>query len=219
MTDAAQTVLPLVPVAPAAPPPTASPAPPVVGGTPASPRGLDPATRLQTILVGAVIAALFFGSQLLNEALPSNTGDVAAGDTVAIGEAATFTAVEGWIRSDLESGGVRLEKGVVVLDLFPVSQATNASELAQAYLDEVLVGSSSELTSSDIEVATEGAVTGARFRYQGIFTGAEGPIEGEVTAIVRAGIGVVADAWSPQAGLDSLIAEARQIVATIEIRP
>ncbi len=226
MSDAAQPAPPIAAHAPPGPvvapvssplgsamPGSAAPAP-----TPPARRfGFDPATRRPTVIVAAVIAALFFGSQLVNEALPGGTAVVAAGETVNVGGAVTLTAVAGWQRTDLESGGVRLEKGTVVFDLFPETVTSNGRGLAEAYLEQVLRAASTELTSTDFELATEGTSTGARFRYQGIFTGAEGPIEGEVTAVVNGGNGVVADGWTRQGNLDTLLEEIRRMVASIEV--
>ena len=210
MTDA------VVPPAQAIAPPL-PPAP--TGATPRTP-AIDPATRRPTLVVAAIIGVLFFGSSLLNEALPGGTTEVPAGGEVKIGETATMTAVAGWEVSPHESGGgVRLEKGVVALDLFPETVTTDARGLADAYLEQILEPDSTELTTTEVEPADEGDTTGVRFRYQGLFTGAEGPIEGEVTTFVIGGNGIVADAWTRQGALDSLLGEVREMVASIVIRP
>ena len=183
---------------------------------------LDPATRRPTLLVAAIIAVLFFGSSLLNEAIPGGTTEVSAGGSVRIGATATMTAVAGWNVSPHESGdGVRLEKGVVALDLFPETVTTDARGLAEAYIDQILQPDSTELTTTHVEPAfiTETEPSSARFRYQGIFTGAEGPIEGEVTTFVNGGNGIVADAWTRRGALDSLLGEVREMVASIEVQP
>jgi hypothetical protein len=202
--------------APAAPPPAAVPqVAHRVGGA------FDPATRRQTLIVAAILAAMFFGTQVLDEALPAaaSPGEIAtaAGDAVPIGDGWQITPLEGWVASTHDSGsGIRLEQGVVVIDLFPESY-DSAGELAQAYLDQALQANASQLTASDIETATEPGGAAARFSYQGIFQQADGSIEGEVTAIVAGGNGVVADAWSDQGDLGSALGEIHEMLGSIEV--
>jgi hypothetical protein len=116
-----------------------------------------------------------------------------------------------------EGAGIRLEKGVVALDLFEETRAT-ATLLATAYLEEALRPQSTELTASDVDSAPSPAGSGmARFTYQGLFTGAEGAIEGEVTAILASGQGVLADAWAPQGELPALLDEVHAMLSTIVV--
>lgn len=217
-----ETVLPPPPAA--APPAVAPPgAPPPGAERGAAPRtrlgALDSGTRRQTIVVAAVIAALFYGSQILNEALPANAqGQVAAGGTVAIGEASRITPLDGWVVTPHEGGpGIRLEKGIVVIDLFPETFGQNAGDLAKAYLDEILRPDATQLTTTETEVATTPNGSAARFGYQGMFTGVDVPIEGEVTAVFVGGNGVIADAWSRQGDLGSLLGEVHAMLETIEV--
>lgn len=212
MTLAPESIAPIqaMPVPPSAPPPT------VVARRP----GLDPATRFQTIVVAAVIAVLFWGSQILNEALPASAqGQVAPGEAAEIGDGAWITPRTGWVASPHDNGaGIRLEKGVVVIDLFPETFGGSAGALAKGYLDQVLEPGATQLTVTDIEVATTAMGTAARFSYQGIFEGIEVPIEGEVTALFIGRQGVVADAWSRQGDLASLLGEVHAMLETIEVR-
>ncbi len=198
-------------------PPTGAPvpSPPI----PAPPRAsaFDPTTRRQTLIVAAVIAALFFGSQILNEAIPASAGQARPGEAVGIAGTATITPLDDWVVSEFDDGsGIRLEKGVVVLDLFEAA-AGSAGELAGLYLEEALREQSTELTSTDIETTTITIGSAARFSYQGLFIGAEGAIEGEVTTLATAGQGVVGDAWAPRGGLGGLLDEVHQMLATIEV--
>lgn len=219
MSDAA------LPVPMALPPPAVQPpggAQPPAGGTSVRPRvgGLDPATFRQTAIVAAILASAFFGSQVLNEALPAAQDDIVVdGTPIAIGGAATITPLAGWSATTHEGGeGIRLEKGVVVLDLFAEAFGQTASELADGYLEQVLRPAATQLTASDQEVASGPDGTAARFTYQGIFQGAAGAIEGEVTALKSGTQGVVADAWSSQGKLGDLLDEVRQMVLTIEVQ-
>jgi hypothetical protein len=193
----------------------ASPGPVTGGGI--SQRRFD-TTRRPTLIVAAIIAALFFGSPIVNEAIPGTVGEVEAGAPIPVGTSSSITPTSGWTASELNGGGTRLEKGAVVLDLFEV-RAANGRELAQAYLDEALIAQSTELTTSAMEMADGAGSSAARFTYQGLFIGAEGAIEGEVTAIVStdAGLGVVADAWSPRGRLVDLLEEARAMIESIEV--
>ncbi|HYK96426.1 MAG TPA: hypothetical protein VE011_11275 [Candidatus Dormibacteraeota bacterium] len=203
------------PAAPPGPPPQATAAP-----TAHRPGGaFDPATRRQTLIVAAILAAMFFGTQVIDEALPAAAaqGSIATvpGDAVPIGNGWQITPLGGWLASAHDRGlGIRLEKGVVVVDLFPEPYGS-AGELATGYLDQALKANATQLTASDIGAATEPGGSAARFTYQGIFQEADGSIEGEVTAIVAGGDGVVADAWSGQGDLGGALDEIHQMVESI----
>jgi len=204
------------PPAPSPPPAAAAPQPAHrVGGA------FDPATRRQTLIVAAILAAMFFGTQVLDEALPAaaSPGEIATapGDAVPIGDGWQITPLDGWVASTHDSGpGIRLEQGVVVVDLYPESY-DSAGKLAQDYLDQALQASASQLTTSDIETATEPGGSAARFSYQGIFQEADGAVEGEVTAIVAGQNGVVADAWSNQGDLGNALGEIHEMLGSIEV--
>ena len=179
-------------------------------------------TRRQTLIVAAVIALLFYGSKVLNEALPAVAIEQAApGAPIEIGDGASLTPLDGWTATAHEGvPGIRLEKGIVAVDLYPESFGTTATELATAYLDEILRPDSTNLTASDVEVLTSSRGTAAaRFRYQGVFTGIEVPIEGEVTALFEGGGGVIADAWTRQGDLADLLGEVRAMVDSILVAP
>lgn len=181
----------------------------------------DPATRRQTLIVAAILAAMFFGTQVLDEALPAAAapGEIAtaAGDSVPIGNGWQITPLKGWVASTHDSGsGIRLEQGVVVVDLFPESYSS-AGALAKDYLDQALKGNATQLTASDIVTATEPGGSAARFSYQGIFQQADGAVEGEVTAIVAGQNGVVADAWSGQGDLGNALGEIHEMLGSIEV--
>jgi hypothetical protein len=217
-------------VAPGAPPPPAAQAaPPVAPAAPAAvlatARGwfgrFDPATRRQTVVVAAIIAALFWGTQVLNEAIPAKAaaqGQVALGDPVVIGAGARITPLGGWTTTPHTNGnGIRLEKGLVVIDLYPETFGDTARDLAEAYLEGVLRPGATQLTESDTQVATTPTGTAARFAYQGLFKGVDVAIEGEVTAVKAGGQGVIADAWSSQGDLGSLLGEVHDMLETIEV--
>jgi hypothetical protein len=205
-----------------APPPEPAPVPPAPPSTVIRRPGLDPATRRQTVIVAAVIAALFYGSQIVNEALPANAQGqvaVAPGEPVSISADAQITPLSGWVATVHESGnGIRLEKGIVTIDLFTGTFGANARELAGAYLDDVLRPDATQITTSETEVVTTETGTAARFAYQGIFKGIDVPIEGEVTALFVGGHGVVADAWTRQGDLGELLGEIHAMIGTIEVK-
>lgn len=202
-----------VPPAIAPPPVALAPVPPVRRP------GLDPATRVQTIIVAVVIAAMFWGSQILNEAIPvSAQGQVAPGESVEIGGGARITPLDGWVSTPHENGtGIRLEKGIVVIDLFPETFDGSAGDLARAYLEEVLKPDATQLTATEPEVETNANASAAQFTYQGLFKGVDVAIEGEVTAILLGGRGVIADAWSSQGDLAGLLGEIHAMLGTIEV--
>jgi hypothetical protein len=112
------------PPEPAPPPVAPATAPAATPATPVRRPGLDPATRRQTFIVAIVIAALFYGSSVLNEALPANAADqgtvAIAGEPLTIGDGVRITPVGGWVSSPQKEGsGIRLEKGIVVIDPLP----------------------------------------------------------------------------------------------------
>ena len=201
----------------------------IVGGDPARVNAnlhhgrVADSTRRQTVIVAAVIALLFYGSRILNEALPAAAVDQASpGAPIEIGEGASITPLAGWAATAHDQGvpGIRLEKGIVTIDLYPESFGATAAELATGYLDEILRPDSTQLTASDVEVlASSQGAAAARFRYQGVFTGVEVPIEGEVTAVFEGGAGVIADAWTRQGDLAELLGEVRAMVESIQVAP
>jgi hypothetical protein len=181
--------------------------------------GLDPTTRRPTLVVAALIATLFFGSQIVNEAIPARAGVDGRdpGTPVAIGPDAQITPLAGWSVGELDGGGIRLEKGFVAVDLFEPDFSGTAADLAQGYVDQVLRPAATQLTSTQPQVATGEAGSAARLTYSGIFTGASGTIEGEVTVFIASGAAVVADAWSPQGELAQAIDEVHEMLNTIEV--
>jgi hypothetical protein len=182
--------------------------------------GLDPTTRRPTLVVAALIAGLFFGSQILNEAIPANAGGNGGGDPgtpVAIGDVSRITPLAGWSVGRLDGGGLRLEKGFVVVDLFESSFSGTAGDLARGYVEEVLRPAATQLSATEPQVATGEGGSAARLTYSGIFTGADGTIEGEVTVFVPSGGAVVADAWSPLGQLAPLLPEVHDMLNTIEV--
>jgi hypothetical protein len=208
-----------------APPPAAPSGTAAVSGGGAGARGrgvlagLDPATRRPTFIVAAIIAGLFFGSQILNEALPTATDQAVAGTSIAIGQIGRITPLPGWVPTAGQNGAIRLEKGVVAVDVFPETTGQNAGDLANAYLEQVLRAGATQLTATDIEIASTSLGSAARFSYQGIFPEAQSPIEGEVTAVYASGHGVIADAWSRQGSLSQLLAEVHEMIDSIEVKP
>lgn len=200
----------------AAPPPAALAAAP-------RPSFLDTSTVRPTLIVALIIAALFYGTQILNEALPAAASEVpvSAAGTIQIGQGAVITPVAGWSASARQGGdAIRLEKGIVALDLFAESFGANAFELAEGYRDVVLAEGSTQFTATTIEAFTSSNGTpGARFRYQGLFTGVDVAIEGEVTVLFDDGLGVIADAWTRQGHLDDALGEIHEMVQSIEVRP
>ena len=175
------------------------------------------------MIIAIIIAALFYGTQILNEALPAVASEVpvSAGGVVEIGGGSTITPVAGWSASAHDSGnGIRLEKGIVVLDLFTETFGSSARELAEGYRDQVLAVDTTQFTATTIEPFTSALGTpGAAFRYQGVFTGVDVAIEGEVIVLFDAGLGVVADAWTRQGDLDDAVDEIQAMAETIRVRP
>jgi len=175
------------------------------------------------VIVAIIIAALFYGTQILNEALPAAASDVpiSASGTVSIGEGAVITPLDGWTASAHDSGnGVRLDKGIVAVDLFAEPVGSDARDLATQYRDQVLKDGTTQFTATPIETFTSSNGTpGARFRYQGVFTGIDVAIEGEVTVLFDDGLGVVADAWTRQGDLDNALAEIHDMLQSIVVRP
>lgn len=171
------------------------------------------------MIIAIIIAALFYGTQILNEALPAVASEVtvSAGGAVDLGQGLAITPLPGWAASAHESGNsIRLEKGIVVLDLFTQTAGSSAKQIAEAYRDEVLAADTTQFTATTIETfGSNTGTSGARFRYQGLFTGVDVAIEGEVTVLFDSGLGVVADAWTRQGDLDDALDEIHAMVQTI----
>lgn len=205
-----------------APESVAAPAPVAASAAPRQ-SFLDASSIRPTVIVAIIIAALFYGTQILNEALPAAASDVpiSASGTVAIGDGAVITPVSGWSASAHDSGeGVRLDKGIVSVDLFAETFGNDARDLAAGYRDEVLKADTTQFTATPIETFTSSNGTpGARFRYQGVFTGIDVAIEGEVTVLFDAGLGVVADAWTRQGDLDDALGEIHRMLQSVVVRP
>lgn len=184
---------------------------------------LDASSIRPTVVVAIIIAALFYGTQILNEALPAAASEVpvSASGSVSIGDGSVITPLDGWVASPHDKGdGVRLEKGTVVVDLYPETFGADAAELAAGYRDQVLATDTTQFTSTPIQVFTSSNGTpGARFRYQGVFTGVDVAIEGEVTVLFANGPGVVADAWTRQGDLDGALGEIHDMLQSIVVRP
>lgn len=204
---------------------TDAPLPPPAPARPAAPSRsfLDGPSVRPTLIVAIIIASLFYGTRILNEALPAAASEVpvSASGSVAIGQGATITPLAGWSASAHEGGdAIRLEKGIVAVDLFAESFGSNAAQLAEAYRDDVLAAGTTQFTTTAVEPLTSSSGTpGARFRYQGLFTGVDVAIEGEVTVLFDDGLGVVADAWTRQGDLDDALGEIHVMVQSIEVRP
>lgn len=184
---------------------------------------LDAASVRPTVIVAVIIAALFYGTQILNEALPAAASEVpvSAGGSVEIGNGATITPLAGWAASAHDGGdGIRLEKGIVAIDLFAETFGSSAVDLAESYRDQVLEADTTQFTATTIDTFTSsGGTPGAVFRYQGVFTGIDVPIEGEVVVLFDTGLGVVADAWTRQGDLDDALGEIHAMDDSIEVRP
>ena len=214
------------PAAAPVPPPAAAPAPPPAAAAPppaAALRsrlgGLDPATRRQTFVVAAVIAALFWGTQILNEAVPANAKDqAAAGQAVAIGDGARITPLDGWVSSPHESGaGIRLEKGVVVIDLYPETVGGNAGALAAAYLEQVLKDGLDAAHGHRHGGRDDRERHGGPLQLPGHVQRRRHRARGRGHGLFVGGQGVLADAWSGQGDLASLLGEVHGMLQTIEV--
>src|SRR6185369_7666155 len=102
---------------------------------------------------------------VLNEALPAAAapGEISAqpGNPVPISADWQITPVDGWVASTHDSGnGIRLEKGLVVVDLFPET-FESAGDLATAYLEQALKANATQLNATDIETSTATAGSAA----------------------------------------------------------
>ena len=98
--------------------------------------------------------------------------------------------------------------------------AASAAELAEAYRTDILEADTTQFTATAAEIVTmANGSSGVRFRYQGLFTGVDVAIEGEVTVLYEGGLGVVADAWTRQGDLDAALGEIHDMLDTVEVRP
>jgi hypothetical protein len=179
---------------------------------------LDPETRRPTMAVAAIIAVLVLGTQVVNDAIPTPAGaDQATGATVEVGPGVQITRLSGWVvKAHKDAPGIRLQKGGVFIDLYPETFAGDSVALANAYLTDVLEPDATDVSASGVEVVDIRAGPAARFTYVGIFTGASGTIEGEVTALPGSPA-VIVDAWGAEGALGDLLGEVRAMLETIAV--
>ena len=207
------------PAPPAAPQQHApvSAAPTHYAPSPARAPRLDPAGVRPTIAVAALIALLFFGSQLVNAVIPG-TGDVGqSGDGgVDIGVIRVQLA-DGWYVSD-EAGGTRVAKGSVAIDILDVDFEGDPSSLYEGFVAEALAPNATGFEATDPAlVVVGGGMPAARGGYAGIF-GQANEVEGQLTAFVVEGHGYVFDAWSHVGGLTRLLPEVELMIDSVQVR-
>jgi hypothetical protein len=154
---------------------------------------------LPTIAVAAVISFVVFGGYVTAAALSEP-----AGPPVSVGDVVTIQPLSGWqvVGTGTEAGlpTLRLTRGVGNLDVVAVVPYDgSARALADEYVNRILSQQLSRLSvSHDLgAVSLRAGVTGERFSYIGV-TDTGSSVEGEVTAVVDGGDGVVFDGWAPE---------------------
>lgn len=185
----------------------------------------DPAGLRPTIIVGGIILAVFFGAQLVNAVLPASR-DVGPGPQPVPGGAVDI----GPLRVSLASGwqaidgpiGPRLVRGGVAVDFQLNSFQGNATELYNAFVSQALAPFASGFGATQPALIQVGpGIPGARGGYTGVFgTGADavGQVEGQLTAFVVDGTGVVIDAWGSSGTLRPMLDDIELMISTIEVR-
>ncbi len=225
--DAAPTPPPLAPP----PPPPFTPTPDLgaaLGTTGNQGRAvlgrLDPTGWRPTLIVGAVLLAVVFGTQFVNALVPNRaTGpgpSIPQGSAVEIGAGVYLRAQAGWQAQMIQPGHLRLSKGIAVLDArFFGSFQGDASALISSYVEQILRPDSSQLATTPVQVVPVAAGSpGARATYVGSFTSVPQPIEGQLTAVLLQGRPILFDAWASQGQLDQALFDVGRMLETLEVR-
>jgi hypothetical protein len=148
-----------------------------------------------------VLAVLFVvveGGIIAENALSS-----AAGPPVGVAGVVTVRPLSGWRAAGrFHVKGIpdlRLTRGNGNLDVLVTRFPGDSRQLVVAYLRSIVAPQARQLRVSAtlVEAPAGHGLTGFRGRYIGLFGDRATPIEGEVTAVVTHGVGVIFDAWAP----------------------
>lgn len=203
------------PAAAAVPPPP--PAPPGFPVQAARAPRLDPASVRPALLLAGVIAAIFFGSQILNAVVPAASGGAGpqAGATLDVGQLRIQIA-RGWQSLD-GPVGPRIAKGSVAIDIGTIAFSDDVRTLYDDFVADALAPHAigfGATAASLVEVGN--GLPAARGAYTGVF-GEGGEIEGQLTALVVAGQGYVFDAWGQAGSLNPLLPEVELMLDTLQV--
>lgn len=207
---------------------------------------LDPTGWRSTLTVAGILAAIVFGSLLLNAIIPARPttagipgpgpvvpgpatpgpvapgpatpGPVAPGQGIDMGNGVIINPPAGWT-GQLESGRLRLQKGSVTVDVHVDPQYQgDAVTLVNSFVQQMqAVASQFTATPAQVIALTAGA-PGARATYVGLFQGIGQPLEGQVTAMTLQGRGLVFDAYAPQGQLATGLPDVTTIINTVQVR-
>jgi hypothetical protein len=227
---ASQPLSPVLPPPPgAAPPPTSAPD---LSATFASLQShgsavlgrLDPTGWRPTLIVAGILAAIVFGTMILNAAIPAprpggpDPGPVQPGGGVPVGGGVVVHPVAGWSVVQQGEGRVVLQKGAVAFDVRTARGAGDPTALLNAYVEQALRPDATQLGVTPPEVVPVAAGTpGARATYVGTFRSVSGPLEGQLTTVVLRGSPLIFDAYAPPGQLQSGLGEVAQMIQTIQV--
>ena len=124
-----------------------------------------------------------------------------------------MTLLSGWQAGELQSGGLRIFKGSVAIDLIVIDSTASAADVYANYAKALAQNSTGFGATQPTTLQIAGAAA-ARGAYNGIF-GDIGQIEGEVTTIAHAGKGYIFDAWGQMGTVRGLLPEVRQMLDTM----
>ena len=179
----------------------------------------DPTGIRPTVTVAVIILVLFFGAQLVNGILPASAGGPGPqpqpGGAVDIGPIRMHLA-SGWQAIDTD-GGVQVVRGSVAMDFQTLAFSADAATLYNAFVSQALAPNATGFAATDPSLVQVGpGIPGARGAYTGLF--GVGEVEGQLTAFVVGGTGVVIDAWGPMGSLRALLGDVELMISTIEVR-
>ncbi len=230
---------PAVPVAPPPPLPVGPPppAPPDIADAFGALTGqgravlarLDPTGWRPTLIVAGVMVALVFGSLFLNALIPVSArpgpgggpgpGPVTPGRGVELGNGVFIHPPTGWIAESGGAGQIRLQQGLVVVDVRLESGFQgDAAGMVDAFV-RGMQQQASQFTSTPVQIVQLAAgAPGARAAYSGIFPGIQNALEGQVTGVILQGRPLLFDAYAPQGQLASAASEITTLINTVEVR-
>jgi hypothetical protein len=144
------------------------------------------------------------------------------GPPVTVGGLVRVFPLAGWQdggpASDAPS--VLLSRGSGNLEIHVFAFRGDAAQLLRDYVTRFVEPQAERLSvsSSVHRVRLESKLPGVRIAYVGLFTGVQGQVEGETTAVVAPnGIGAVFDGWAPVGLLHYVVDDIRTMVETAEV--
>jgi hypothetical protein len=148
-----------------------------------------------------------------------------AGPPVTVGGLVRIFPVAGWqdgghAQSASSTPSALLSRGSGNLEIHAFSFRGDSGQLLREYVTRFLEPQARRLSVSSTigAVRLDSGVVAARIAYVGLFAGAQGQIEGQITAVAApGGLGAVFDGWAPVGLLHYVLDDIHTMVQTAEV--